>query len=112
MSKHSRGDIASPEGHIGKNQKAIVDRKIRYRRWRELYRLSEVMDLIRRVEIAHSSVGLWNPGVEVKSEKHRRSENHPERKTTSGKDRVPGKPCGKEKRGGIGRENYVPKNKD
>jgi len=35
-------------------------------------------------------VGLWDPGVEVKSEKHRRSGNHPERKTTSGKDRVPG----------------------
>jgi len=55
-----------------------------------LYRILEVMDLIRWVEIEHSSVGLWNPGVEVKSKNHRRSENHLEWKTTSGKDRVPG----------------------
>jgi hypothetical protein len=70
------------------------------------------MDLIRRGGNRAFQRGLWDPGVEVKSEKHRRSGNHPERKTTSGKDRVPGNHSERKKRGGIGRENYVPKNKD
>jgi hypothetical protein len=67
-----------------------VDRKIRYRRWRELYRLLEVMDSIRRGGNRAFQCGVmesWS-GSEIRKTSEVRKPSGME--TTSRKDRVPG----------------------
>jgi hypothetical protein len=70
------------------------------------------MDLIRRGgnrAFQCGVMGSWS-GSEIRKTSEVRKPSRTENNIRKGQS--PRKPCGKEKCGGIGRENYVPKNKD